>query len=151
MQSDGIFEIETYIPEVNIAHIAPGNPATTTLDTYGSAVAFSAKVVSVDPAETIKDGVSTYRTRLAFLAADPRIRSGMTANVVIVTGVLRDAVVIPIGAVGMKGDVPYVSVVEEGRTVPRTIVTGHSPALGQIEVVSGLSAGDVVLLSPELQ
>lgn len=150
LQSNGIFEIETYIPEVNIARIAPGNPATTTLDAYGSAVAFPATVIAVDPAETMKDGVPTYKTTLAFLKADPAIRSGMTANVTIVTGMLPDAIVIPAGAVGMRGGVPFVSVVENGAVVSRTVATGPSPALGQAHVLSGLSAGDVLLLSPAL-
>lgn len=148
MQSDGIFEIETYVPEVNIARVARGNAATTTLDTYGSAVEFPATVIAVDPAETLKDGVPTYKTTLAFLVPDPRIRSGMTANVTIVTGTLHDAVVIPSGAVGTKAGAPYVSVIEQGKAVSRAVVTGPSPALGQAHILSGLSAGDVILLAP---
>ncbi len=148
LQSKGIFQIETYIPEVNIARVAPGNPATTTLDAYGSSVAFPATVVAVDPAETIKDGVPTYKTTLAFLTADPAIRSGMTANVTIMTGILHNTIVIPAGAVGTRGSVPYVSVVDRDTVVSRTVVPGPSPALGQVEILSGLVAGDVILLAP---
>lgn len=148
MQSNGIFQIETYVPEVTIPRIASGNPATTTLDAYGSAIAFPSKVVAVDPAETLKDGVPTYKTTLSFLAVDPRIRSGMTANVLMETGVLKDAIVIPAGAVGQKDGVAYVSVVENGTVVARAVTTGPSPALGQAHILSGLSAGDVILLSP---
>ncbi len=148
MQSNGIFQIETYIPEVNIARVASGNPATTTLDAYGSAVAFPATVVAVDPAETVKDGVPTYKTTLSFLSADPSIRSGMTANVTIVTGTLHDAIVIPAGAVGIKEGVQYVSVMDNDKAVSRPIVTGSSPALAQIQILSGLAAGEVILLTP---
>lgn len=148
MQSTGVFQIETYIPEVNIARVARGNAATTTLDAYGSGVTFPATVIAVDPAETIKDGVPTYKTTLAFLDADPRIRSGMTANVIIETGVLRDAIVVPSGAVGMKDGMPFVSVVNGDAVADRTVVTGPSPALGQAYILSGLSAGDVILLAP---
>jgi RND family efflux transporter MFP subunit len=148
LQSDGLFEIETFIPEVSIARIAVGNPATTTLDAYGSSVFFAAKVVAVDPAETVKDGVPTYKATLAFLAADPRIRSGMTADVAIETGVLRDAIVIPAGAVGKKDSAPYVSAMEGKEVANRPVITGQSPSLGQVEIVSGLSAGDVILLKP---
>jgi RND family efflux transporter MFP subunit len=148
MQSDGIFQIETYVPEVAIARVAPGNPATTTLDAYGSSVAFPSVVISVDPAETIKDGVPAYKTKLVFRAADSRIRSGMTANVIMETGALRDAIVIPAGAVGTKNGSPYVSVVDRGTIVARAVTTGPSPALGQAQILSGLSAGEVILLSP---
>lgn len=148
MQSNGIFEIETFIPEVTIARVAAGNTATTTLDAYGSSIGFPAKVIAVDPAETIKDGVPTYKTTLAFLQADPRIRSGMTANIIIETGMLHDAIVIPSGAIGIKNGLPYVSVVDYKQAILRTIVTGSSPALGQSQVLSGLSSGEVILLTP---
>lgn len=147
MQSDGLFQIETYVPEVAIARIAKGNPATTTLDAYGASVMFPSVVVAVDPAETVKDGVPTYKTTLAFLAADPRIRSGMTANVVMQTGLLRDAIVIPSGAVGTRDGAQYVSVLVDGKPVNRPVTVGRSPALGQAHILSGLSSGDVILLT----
>ncbi|MBI5405522.1 hypothetical protein HY972_00580 [Candidatus Kaiserbacteria bacterium] len=148
MQSDGVFEIETYVPEVSITRIAVGNAATTTLDAYGSSVEFPAAVVAVDLAETVRDGVPTYKTTLAFLSADPRIRSGMTANIIITTGTLRDTIVIPTGAIGADANGPYVSVRADRAIVKRTVQTGFSPSLGQTVVLSGLSKGDVVLLSP---
>ncbi|MFA6415091.1 MAG: efflux RND transporter periplasmic adaptor subunit [Candidatus Paceibacterota bacterium] len=148
MQSNGIFEVETFVPEVTIARVARGNHAVITLDAYGTAVEFPATVLSVDPAETMKDGVPAYKTTLVFQKADKRIRSGMTANVVMETGVLHDAIVIPAGAVGQKEGTSYVSVVEQGAAVSRTVTTGPSPALGQAQILSGLSKGDVILLSP---
>jgi multidrug resistance efflux pump len=148
MQSDGLFQIETFVPEVAIARVVKGNPATTTLDAYGSSVTFRSVVVAVDPAETVKDGVPTYKTTLAFLAGDARIRSGMTANVVMQTGMLHDAIVIPSGAIGTHAGVLYVSVVTGGEVENRTVTTGPSPALGQAHILSGLAAGDVILLTP---
>lgn len=148
MQGDGVFQIETYIPEVNIARVASGNAATTTLDAYGSSVPFPSVVVSVDPAETVKDGVPTYKTTLSFLKADPRIRSGMTTNVMIETGVLHNAIVIPTGALGQDAQGPYVSLVVDKKPVRRAVQTGASPAIGQMVILSGLSQGDVILLSP---
>ncbi len=148
MQSDGIFEIETYVPEVAIARVISGNPATTTLDAYGTSVAFPSVVVAVDPAETVKDGVPAYKTTLTFLSKDPRIRSGMTANVTIETGMLPDAIVIPAGAIGTNGQEFYVSVVDRGTIVSRPVTVGPSPALGQAHILSGLAEGDVILLAP---
>ena len=72
----------------------------------------------------------------------------MTANVVINIGTLVDAIVIPSGAVGNYDGSPYVSVLVNDEPVKRTVVTGTSPSLGQIEILSGLSAGEVILLTP---
>ncbi len=148
MQSDGIYQIEVYIPEVSIADIAPGQLATTTLDAYGSGVTFAATVVAVDPADTMKNGVPTYKTTLAFRAADPRIRSGMTANVVITTGILHGTIVIPAGAVGHDSVGTYVSVLAGKKREHRIVETGPSPALGQVEIVAGLAEGEVISLTP---
>lgn len=149
MQSDGVFEIETYIPEVAIAHVTPGNAATTTLDAYGQTASFPSTVVSVDPAETVKEGVPTYKTMLAFKQADARIRSGMTANVSIETRMLPNAIVIPAGAVGLDAKGTYVSVVRGKDVAKQYVVTGGTPALGQTLIASGLSSGDIILLSPQ--
>lgn len=149
LQSDGTFEIEVYIPEVSISGVVVGNAATTTLDAYGSSVEFAAKVVSVDPAETVKDGVPTYKTTLIFLKNDPRIRSGMTANVAITTGMLHDAIVIPAGAVITDASGSHVTVIgPDKKPVNRVVTTGPAPALGQAVILSGLASGDVILLTP---
>ncbi|MBU6214597.1 efflux RND transporter periplasmic adaptor subunit [Patescibacteria group bacterium] len=148
MQSDGVFQIETYIPEISIANIAPQDAATVTLDAYGPSVSFPAKVIMVDPAETMQNGVPTYKTTLSFLTPDARMRSGMTANVLITTAILPNAVVIPSGAVNTYQGKSYVSVVR-GRVVVNTAVTlGPSPSLGEVQILSGLSSGDMLLLTP---
>ncbi|OYV27539.1 MAG: hypothetical protein B7W98_01575, partial [Parcubacteria group bacterium 20-58-5] len=149
MQSDGLFQIEVYVPEVSVAGIAVGDAATTTLDAYGASVAFPAKVIKVDPAETLSNGVPTYKVTLTFLSPDARIRSGMTANVTIATGMLHDAIVIPSGAVGYVNGAPYVSVLSGTKTVHTSVTLGATPSLGQVEITTGLAKGDRVLLSPQ--
>jgi hypothetical protein len=43
-------------------------------------------VTSIDPAETIVDGVSVYEASVYFNEQDPKIKSGMTASVNIFSG-----------------------------------------------------------------
>lgn len=140
-------QIESYVPEINIAHVKAGNPAVVTLDAYGENVPFDAKVVSVDPAETVRDGVSTYRAILVFARQDARIRSGMTANIAITTDNKSDVIGIPQGAVFLRGGSSYVHVEVAGKIEERQVTTGDLSALGNIEIRSGLSDGDVVVLS----
>lgn len=147
LSSIGTFQIETYIPEVSVAGIAVGNPAKVTLDAYGDSVSFDAKVISVDPAETVRDGVSTYKTKLEFVNEDGRLKSGMTANVIIVTSEKKNALVIPQSAIVLQSGGKFVTVVINGKKVLKPIVVGTSSSIGDIEVVSGLSEGDVVVTS----
>lgn len=148
IQSSGAFQIETFVSEVSISGVSVGNPATTTLDAYGSSVTFPARVIAVDPSETEKDGVPTYKTTLEFLTRDPRVRSGMTANVLIGTGILHDAIVIPTGAIALNAGDPFVSVVVGKNIERRSVTLGESPSLGFTHVLSGLVDGDIILLSP---
>ena len=75
------FEIEANIPEADIAKVKIGSSAGVTLDAYGNDIIFDAKVSAIDPAETVIEGVATYKTTLQFLKKDERIKSGMTGNV----------------------------------------------------------------------
>jgi HlyD family secretion protein len=140
------YQVESYIPEVNIALVEVGDTARVTLDSYGESVVFDARLVSIDPAETIRDGVPTYRAILQFSGNDPRIRSGMSANIRITTDERAGVIAIPRGLVNEREGKKYVVVMEGERRVEREVTTGEVSSLGEIEILSGLSGGDVVVL-----
>ncbi|MBI2053497.1 MAG: efflux RND transporter periplasmic adaptor subunit [Candidatus Sungbacteria bacterium] len=143
----GAFQVESFIPETNVALIKVGNSAIVTLDAYGESVPFEAKLVSIDPAETVRDGVSTYRAVLQFISQDPRIKSGMTAGVVITTQKKEGVLAVPQGIV-IERDGAYFVPIKEGKgTVERQVTTGETSSLGHIEILSGLNEGDTVILS----
>ena len=140
------YEIEAFVPEADIAKIRSGSGASVTLDAYGGDVVFDAVVVTIDPAETVLDGVATYKTSLQFAVADPRVKSGMTANTDI-EGERRDNVLfIPARAVSEKDSVKIVRILE-GEDVREAVVeTGIRGSNGDIEILSGLNEGDTILL-----
>ncbi len=146
LMSEGTFQIESYVPEVNIALLALGDSARITLDAYGDKVLFTAKIISIDPAETVRDGVSTYRSRLEFDEADPRIKAGMTANVVIVTDEKANVISIPQKVIFERDGKKYVRILADGIIVERVVETGSASSLGGIEILSGLLEGEVVVL-----
>lgn len=148
--SAGALQIESFVPEVNIALIEVGDMAAVTLDAYGGDVVFSARVVSIDPAETVRDGVSTYRAILQFKDRDERVRSGMTANVRIMTDRREGVISIPRGVVIERDGKKYVRLKIGNSIEEREVTTGAVSSLGNIEILTGLEEGDVVVLS-ELQ
>lgn len=149
MISNGLFQIVCYVPEVEIAGVQVGDEATTTLDAYGSQTYFTAKVIAIDPAETIVNGVSTYKTTLQFDAADPRIKSGMTASVDITTDAVQNAIAIPLGAIFQKNGAQVVQVVRGSRLFDVPVGVGGSSQLGDVQITAGLQSGDMVVLSPD--
>ena len=144
MISTGAFQIESYIPEINIALLAVGDKATVPLDAYCD-TPFAASVVSLDPAETVRDGVSTYRAVLQFERADERIKSGMTANVSITTDTKEGVLSVPQGLVTHRGGKAFVRVVTDGVVSEREVTLGGVSSLGEVEILSGLAEGEVVL------
>jgi len=154
--NNGIYEIDAYVAEADIAKVAINDMASVTLDAYGTNVNFSAHVVAIDPAETILAGVPTYKVTLYFNADDPRIRSGMTANTYILTHEVDNTIEIPYRAVinNASGDVTGSTasttvrlVNADGKTyttVPLTI--GLKGSDGTVQIISGLKLGDIVVV-----
>jgi RND family efflux transporter MFP subunit len=142
------YRIDAYVPEVLIAGVSLGNPATSTLDAYGQTTFFPAKISHIDPAETIRDGVSNYKVELSFSSADERVRSGMTANVSIETFRKAGVLVMPLRSIVSKNGTNSVFVKTADGATQKTVETGMSDSDGNVEVLSGLEEGDVILLNP---
>ena len=150
--SESEFEIEARVPEADIAAVKIGDLAQVTLDAYSNDVVFEAKVVAIDPAETIVEGVATYKTTFAFLAKDARVRSGMTANIDVVTDWREGAVVVPRRAIIKRGDETFVRVMDGAGTVNEVKVkAGLVGSDGNAEILEGMREGDVVVTSSPAQ
>ena len=145
--SDSKYEIEANIPEADIAKIKIGDEAQVTLDAYGSDVAFVAVVTGIDPAETIIDGVPTYKTTLQFKQSDERIKSGMTANTDVSGEKRENALFIPGRTISGKGASKTVNLIDGETTREVAIETGLRGSNGDVEILSGLKEGDKVKAS----
>lgn len=147
VQSDGNYKIEANVPEADIAKVAVGDTGTTTLDAYGSGVLFGVKVVSIDPASVVIEGVPTYKVTLYFTSPDARIRSGMTANLDILTHERDNVLAIPYRALTITSTSTTVRVVNaDGKTLTTVpVTTGLKGSDGTIEIISGLQEGDNVV------
>ncbi len=147
--SQNKFEIEANIAEADIAKVKIGDSAQITLDAYGNDVVFEAKTVSIDPAETIIEGVATYKTKFQFIKEDDRVKSGMTANIAILTDKRENTIVIPQRAVITRDGNKFV-LVDTGAAQPeeRQIKTGLRGSDGNIEILEGINEGEKIVASP---
>lgn len=146
------FQVETNVPEADIAKIKIKDAARITLDAYGDDVIFSAKVIKIDPAETIIEGVSTYKTTLEFEKEDNKIKSGMTANIDILADKRENVIFVPQRAVIEKNGDKIVRVVVEDKSSKTgeridevRVKTGLRGSDGNIEIIEGLKEGDKVI------
>lgn len=146
--SYGDYQVESFIPEADISKIKLGNKADTTLDSYGNDVVFETLVIKIDPAATVIDGVPTYKVTLKFVNKDDRIRSGMTANLDILTAEKKDVLTVSARAVYSKDDGRYVKVLGiDNKTIEKKVEVGLRGFDGRVEIISGLEVGEKVSTS----
>ena len=143
--SNDNLEIDTNIPEINVANVKVGSDANITLDAFGTGVIFPATVVSVDSAQSMVNGISVYGAKLKFKDLDERIKTGMTANINIISSSKSNVVIVPITAVIQK-DTKYFVIVDKGNSQKesREVTVGLRDSKN-IEIASGLQSGEKVL------
>ncbi|MEK9165643.1 MAG: efflux RND transporter periplasmic adaptor subunit [Patescibacteria group bacterium] len=143
------FKIEANVPEADIAKLQIGQTARVDLDAYGDDQEWQAKVISIDPAETIIDGVATYKVDLQFADEDQRIKSGMTANLDILTAERAGIIAVPARAVISRNGDKFARILmeDDGQIVKEVPVkTGLRGSDGNVEILQGLAEGDRVVV-----
>lgn len=149
--SSARYEIEANIAEADIAKVKVEQRAIVTLDAYSSDVVFEVRVVEIDPAETIIDGVATYKTTFQFIGQDERVKSGMTANIDISIEKREGVVVIPQRAVITQSGEKMVRIIESPESSNPVvkeikIKTGLRGSDGNVEITEGIKEGDKVII-----
>lgn len=143
------YKVVIKIPEIDVARISPNTPVSVTLDAYGPDKIFAGVLTSINPAETIVDGVPVYEGTVLFNEKNDLIRSGMTSTVTIVVGNKQNVLAIPGNyiredKVARKYFVTVVNPVDDKKSTEREVKTGIRGSDGITEITSGLSAGEVV-------
>lgn len=146
MISTSAFEVEATVPEIDIAKVASGNEVKITLDAYGSSVIFPATITRVDEAAVFEGNVPKYKVIATFKDKDDRIKTGMTANVTIITKQVAGALALPVRFVEVISPTRGKVTVTSGNE-PKTIDVelGIRGDDGFIEIKSGLTEQDTVV------
>ena len=148
VMGDAQYEIQVYIPEADIGKVQVGNKANVTIDAYDRDQIWEASVVDIYPAATQIEGVPTYKTTIQFAQQDERIKSGMTADVDIITAERESVLAIPQRAIYRVDSKKYVKVLNQSENSDVSeveIETGIKGNNGLIEITSGLEAGDKIV------
>ncbi len=143
---NGEYDIEVLISEADINKVKVGDPAEISLDAFGDETLFPGSVLFVEPAETTVQDVIYYKVKVGLEKNDAAIKPGMTANVTITTNRKANVFHIPSRAVIDKGaEGSFVRLLVANAEKEQKIITGLRGDGGDIEVVDGLKAGDVVI------
>lgn len=144
--------------EVDVAKIKLGDDATVSFDAIPD-LSISGKVVEIDPVGEVSSGVVTYNVKINFDTDDFRIKPGMTANVMIVTAIKKDTLILPNSAIKTASDGMYVQIFDTALKSPEAGAVGSTASASpkkikitigisndkETEVLSGLKEGDIVV------
>jgi len=141
------YEIEVDVPETDVVKISTNDEAEITLDALGKDVKFSGKVVMIDLASTEIQDVVYYKVKVTLDDNnDERVKSGMTANILIKTDFRSNILYVSSRGVLSKDGTKYVRVLENGQIVEKEVVLGMKGDDGNVEILSGAEQGDEVVL-----
>ena len=139
IEREGAYRLEAPVAESRLAQIRPGQTASIVLEALDKKI--EARVSEIVPAV---DAASRAYTVKLDLPALGQIRSGMFGRVLFTLGA-RKALAVPAAAVIERGQLQSVLVTEDGVARTRLVTLGTS-AGGRREVLSGVSAGDKVIV-----
>jgi multidrug efflux pump subunit AcrA (membrane-fusion protein) len=147
--SENNFEIESKVSEVDVAKLQAGAKAQVTFDAYGESEKFQAIVSNISPAGIISEGVPTYKTIFTFVDKSELIRSGMTANIKVVTKVDENAIAVPAKYIYTKNGDKFVKVKKAGTTklVDQNVKTNGVGVDGNVEILEGLSEHETIIFT----
>jgi HlyD family secretion protein/macrolide-specific efflux system membrane fusion protein len=143
-------EMTAFVDETDIGKVKVRQKVKFTVDAYPEKF-FSARVREIHPKAIIKDNVVNYEVMLEIDRKNIfLLRPEMTANIVVTTGVHKNALTIPRGAVKRSGKKSFAVVKSNGGADEKVIELGWRDGNDQ-EVVSGLSENEEVgvLIKPK--
>jgi RND family efflux transporter MFP subunit len=138
IEREGAYRLEVSVEESRVTAIRVGQPVSVTL--HGVDRRLDARVSEIVPAV---DAASRSYTVKIDLPSMPTLRSGAFGRASFSLG-SRSPLTIPTGAVTARGQLQSVVVAENGLAHTRLITAGQQ-SKDQIEVLSGLTAGEMVI------
>jgi len=139
------FKIEVDIYEEDVVKIDTENLVEISLVAFPDQI-FLGKVISINPAEKLVEGVVYYKVTVSFDEAPSGIKPGMTADLTIVTARKENILTVPEDALQEKDGKIMVEVLEEGEVKEKEVEIGLEGSNDLVEIISGLKEGEKVIL-----
>ncbi len=141
----GQYHVDVLIDETEIGQVQAGQLANITFDALPEAKV-TGKVVRIDPAGTVSNGVVNYKVRVDLDPTEAALRTDMTSNVQVVLDTHTNVLAVPGTAIRSDEQGYYVNAAGDDGTVQRIAVTTGYTDNGLTEVSGDLQEGQKVYL-----
>ncbi len=140
-------KLDFRVPEMYLSQIKPGQGLTIRVDAYPNDT-FQGKIYALEPA--VDEKTRTVVVRALIPNLQNKLRPGMFARVNVLLSTRPNAVVIPEQAIWPQGRDTFVYRVVDGKAVLTKVELGVRHP-GEVEVLKGLSANDVVVTDGQMK
>jgi len=141
--SDDEFYVEVDIYEGDIPSVNIGDPVIIELVPFPGE--FAGEVVHINESGQVIDGIVSFNTEISIEDPPERLMNEMTADTTIETS-RKKAISLPREAIRRDGARRYVKIWEDQKEREVDVEVGISDAYGYVEIISGLSEGDRVII-----
>ncbi len=140
-------KVDFRIPEIYLKQVAVGQSLQITLDAFSNQT-FQGKVFAINP--LVDTNGRSIVIRALVKNSDARLRPGMFARVRLLFSDERDSVAVPEQSLIPVGEEQYLFKVVDGRAQRYKVEIGQRRQ-GQVEILQGLAAGDMVVTAGQLK
>jgi len=146
--------ITANIPESDITKVNVKDIVRIKLDAFQGAHDFTGKIISINPAETVIQGVIYYEAKIEINEPSnkkdhdlyEKIKSGMTADLEVVSESKSDVLVVSKKALHRENSEIFVYI-PNGKSYKKKVVSVGLEGVEKIEILEGLKVGDKIVES----
>jgi RND family efflux transporter MFP subunit len=143
------FSFVARIDETDFAKVSIGQKAKIALDAYPRS-SFEGKVSFISSTtEETESGGSAIRVEIKFRSDKYNLIDGLVGEAEFVESEIKDAVVVPRKSLIKEGRQNFIYVVKDGKREKRRVAIG-TESEREIEIVSGISEGETIIVSESL-
>jgi RND family efflux transporter MFP subunit len=143
-------ELEAMVATANLGSIRAGQKMTFRVNVY-PAEQFVGRVIDINPA--VQADTRSAKVRLGVDNGRGRLKAGMFAQGEILTGIEREAILVPAGAL-YRDDrslhAAHLFIIQNGRASRRQVTLGQERD-STVEILTGLTTGEIVALEQSIE
>ena len=147
LEDISVIKLDFRVPEMHLEKIKKGQEVSVRVDAYPQEQ-FTGRIFAIEPA--VDEQTRTLLVRARIPNPDGKLRPGLFARVALALGSRDDALVIPEQAIVPRGQESFVFKVTEGKAKLTKVQTGIRRS-GEVEIVSGVAAGDIVVTDGQIK
>lgn len=147
LEGIGVLKLDFRVPELYLSKIRVGQPLQVTVDAYPGEN-FSGTIYAIEPA--VDEATRTVLLRARLPNPGVRLKPGMFARVNLELEKRENALVVPEQAIVPRGGGRFVFRIVDGKAVSTKVELGVRRP-GEVEIVSGLAAGQSIVADGQLK